>query len=123
MFLRQHRDEELAKFQNHLNECHHSIQFTFELAQSQVPFLETTLNINDEGDIWTDIYYKSTGSQIYLHFSSAHPYHIKKSLPYSQLLRLRHIWSKDADFLKHSGVILYHLYKQGYPLEILYNCL
>ena len=36
---------------------------------------------------------------IYLHYDSSHPRHCKESLPYSQLLRLRHICSDQADFL------------------------
>ncbi len=43
----------------------------------------------------------------------------KNATPYSQLLRLRKICQKDADFVENSQMILGHFHRRGYPLNIL----
>ena len=58
-------------------------------------------------------------SHSYLHFQSAHPLHMKKSLPYSQFLRVKRICSKESDFLRHSAILLAHFLCRGYPLELI----
>ena len=74
----------LVKWQEHLNSCHPMIKFTFET--SSVNFLDTTVHLDVDGMIWTDLYVKPTDSYIYLHYDLAHPHHCKDSLPYSQFL-------------------------------------
>ena len=46
--------------------------------------------------------YKETDTHNYLHFSSFHPDHCKRAIPYSQFLRLRRLCSDDDDFLVKS---------------------
>ena len=41
---------------------------------------------------------KETDSHQFLHFSSCHPYHTKKGIPYGQALRIRRICSEDNCF-------------------------
>jgi peptide-methionine (R)-S-oxide reductase len=47
----------------------------------------------------TDVYQKPTDTHTYMNWLSAHPSHLKRSIPYSQALRLRRIVS-DNDTLK-----------------------
>ena len=114
--------EELKDFVKNLNEAHPTIKFTLEFSEEKVNFLDTTVHL-DGGKIWTDLYTKPTDSHSYLHYNSAHPAHSKKSLPYSQLLRVRRICSREEDFLKHSGMILYHFKERGYPVDLLQEAL
>ena len=73
--------------------------------------------------LWTDLYCKPTDSHSYLHYSSAHPLHCKKGLPYSQLLSVECICSRDSDFELHAGMILYHFQLRGYPDTLLEHAL
>ncbi len=75
--------EKLDEFINHLNSCHPTIKFTAEISDCGVNFLDTTIHLEKDGSLWTNLYYSRdpTDSHDYLLFSSAHPYHCKKSLP------------------------------------------
>ncbi len=44
-----------------------------------------------------DQFYKPTDSHSYLLYSSSHPNHTKRSIPFSQFLRLRRLCSEDED--------------------------
>ena len=57
---------------------------------------------------------KPTNSHQYLHSSSCHPYHCKKSIPYSQALRLNQICSKDNFFDIHCNNLEKWLSERGY---------
>ena len=69
------------------------INFTHEISRSQVNFLDTTITKNENGDVETDVYQKQTDTHPYLHWTSAHPPHLKRSIPYSQAFRLHRIIS------------------------------
>ena len=119
----QHGQTELDKFVDHLNSCHPTIKFTQESSPELIHFLDTTVHMESDGSIWTDLYTKPTDSHNYLNYQSAHPIHLKRSLPYSQLLRLRRICTHTKDFLKHSGMILFHFDRRGYPRDLLQKAL
>ncbi|MGH0115911.1 UNVERIFIED_CONTAM: hypothetical protein FKN15_054267 [Acipenser sinensis] len=51
----------------------------------------------------TTLFYKETDSHSYLRYDSSHPKACRNSIPYSQLLRLRHICSDDSDFLNKTN--------------------
>ena len=50
----------------------------------------------------TDLYTKSTDCHQYLHCSSAHPDHRKKSIIYSHALKLSNICIYEKDFQRHA---------------------
>lgn len=83
----------LEEFINHLNNAAPSINFMHEISKRQVNFLDTTIIKNENGDVETDVYQKPTDTHPYLHWTSVHPPHLKRSIPYSQELRLRRICS------------------------------
>ena len=62
--------------------------------------------------------YKPTDSHTYLLYSSSHPSHVKNSIPYSQLLRLRRLCSEDSDFSLKSGEMCHFFDKRGYPASV-----
>ena len=62
----------------------------------------------------TDLYTKPTDTHNYLLYSSCHPQHIKKSLPYSQFLRVKRICTYEADFEKHCDMLKSHFHRRGY---------
>ena len=73
-----------------------SIKFTHEISANSVKFLDTTVLKDRQGNISTDFYQKPTDTYPYLHWTSAHPPHLKQSITYSQALRLRICSSTDT---------------------------
>ena len=92
--------EELRNFVESLNEFHPTIKLIAEWSQKSINFLDVTVSLID-GQIETDLYVKPTDSHQYLYSFSCHPCHCKKSIPYSQALRLNLICSKNNFFGIH----------------------
>ena len=91
--------DSLTTFTGDLNSIVPSIKFTHEISSDSLNFLDTTI-IKDASDrINTDVYHKPTDTHLYLHWTLAHPPHLKYSIPYSQALRLRRICS-STDILE-----------------------
>ena len=83
--LWQHGEEKLKEFLNILHRYHPSTKFEI---------------IKEGNRLLTDIFVKSTDTLEYLHATSCHVYHLKKSIPYSQALRFSRICSKNQFFDK-----------------------
>ena len=62
----------------------------------------------------SDFFCKPTDKHQCLLHSSSHPFHTKKSIPYSLALRLRRICSTDACFDNRSTELKNYLTKRGY---------
>ena len=92
--------DSLTAFIEYVNGVVPLIKFTHEISCSSVNFLETKVIKNSMGDINTDVYQKPTDTHPYLHWTSAHPPHLKHGIPYSQASRLRRICSSN-DILFH----------------------
>ena len=84
---------------------------------AKINFLDVTVPLID-GQIETDVYVKPTDSHQYLHSSSCHPYHCKKSIPYSQALRLNRICSKNIFFDIHCNNLEKWLSERGYSEKL-----
>ena len=63
--------------------------------------------------------YKSTDCHQYLHCSSSHPDHIKKSIIYSETLRLSHICTYEEDFDKHALNMKSRFLERGYSKQMI----
>jgi peptide-methionine (R)-S-oxide reductase len=114
-----HDKDSLDSFLNYLNECHHRIKFTSEISDSFVNFLDTSVHIDNNRKLYTDLYCKPTDAHNYLLYSSAHPKHLLRSLPYSQLLRIRRICSHISDFDKNAITIGQHFIRRHYPEDLI----
>ena len=101
-----------------LNNLHPTIKFTSEQSSSSVAFLDTTVSIKD-GKISTDLHVKTNDTHQYLLSSSCHPYHTKRSIPYSLGLRLSRICSDDTAFNKRCNELAEHLKKRGYKEKLI----
>ena len=73
-----------------------------KISDNELSFRDITLSVTDD-HISTSVYYKETNTHNYLYHQSSHPSHCKTGLPRSQLLRLRHLCSKESDFLEKGG--------------------
>ena len=110
-FIWEHGEEKLRNFVNNLN------KFTAEWSQKSINFLDVTVSLID-GQIETDLYIKPTDSHQYLHTYSYHPCHCKKSIPYSQALRLHRISSKNNFFDIHCNNLEKWLSERGYSKKL-----
>ena len=78
-------------------------------------FLDVTLTrVGDR--LKTDLFTKKTDTHQFLEFTSCHPFHTKRSIPYSQTLRLRRICSDDVDFRKRVTELKGYLRARGYDM-------
>ena len=93
--LWQHGENELKKFLEILNSYHPIIKFTANYSREKISFLDI-----DGNQLVTDLHIKPTVTCQYLHVSSCHIFHSKKSIPYSQALKLNRICSENSFFNK-----------------------
>ena len=82
-------ENELRKFMNEINQKHQSIKFDFKFLKENIEFLDTLVYIDSNNRHQTTLYKKTTDYQNYLRAKSAHPFSLKKSIPYSQALRIK----------------------------------
>ena len=68
-----------------------------------------------EGRIITDLYCKPTDGHQYLHYDSCHADHIKRSIIFSQTLRLKSICSEKNGLNVHVEDLKTCFRKRGYP--------
>ena len=92
-----HGMNSLTKFIGHLNIVHLTIKFTSDISETRISFLDLTIYI-DQSKLHTRLYTKPTDRHMYLNYFSEHPMNLKKSIPYSQFLRLKKIHSQDPAF-------------------------
>ena len=119
----QHGPDELTKFVSHLNAKHKTIKFTEERSTTSINFLDITVNLSKNGEIITSLYCKPTDSHNYLLYSSEHPRHLLRGIPYSQFLCVRRICSNILDFRQNSLMLATHFIRRGYPHKIVSEAL
>ncbi len=106
------------EFINYVNNFHPALQFTWEISETSVSFLDILISINGNRLV-TSVFYKPTDSHSYPLYSSSHPNHTKRSIPFSQFLRLRHLCSEDEDFHTKSLEMRDFFVQHGYPTSLL----
>ena len=109
---------ELEQLINYVNNFHPALQFTWEISETSVSFLDILVSINGNRLV-TSVFYKPTDSHSYLLYSSSHPNHTKRSIPFSQFLRLRRLCSEDEDFHTKSLEMRDFFVQRGYPTSLL----
>ena len=60
---------------------------------------------DENSNIQKTLYCKRTDQQAFLHAKSEHPRYLKSSIPYSQALRLKAIFSTTTEFDKNCAII------------------
>ena len=76
------------------------------------------LYLNENGDIWTDIYYKDTNNHDYLDFYSHHPTHIKNNIPFVLAKRIIVFTTKDDLVKNHLSDLTNWLVSCNYPITL-----
>lgn len=95
------------------------IELTFVIGGRELVALDVTIFFTTDGRIGTRLFRKPTDGHQYVHWRSAHPYHLKASIPYAQLIRLRRNCSEDENYEEEAQILLQRFAKRGYPAEIL----
>ena len=89
-----HGMDSLLEFIEYLNTVHPTIKFTSTISPTEVPFLDLIIYIRGD-KLYTRFHTKSTDRHMYLNVYSEHPMSLKRSIPYSQFLRLKRIHSQS----------------------------
>ena len=111
--LWQHGEKELKNFFKFLNSYHPTIKFTADYSREEIHFPDVSVR-KTNNQLVTDLYIKLTDTHQYLHASSCHVYHSKKSIPYSQALRLNRICSGNSSYDKRCNELEVWLRERGY---------
>ena len=117
-FIWTHGEEKLQFFLADLNKYYPNINFTHESNKECINFLDLKVSLLNN-KLSTDLYIKPTDRHQYLHYSSSHPDHTKKSIVYSQTLRLNRVCSVEADFVRRQKEMKSWFLKRGYPENII----
>ena len=113
-----HGMDSLLEFIQHLNTVHPTIKFICTISPIEISFLDLIIYIRDD-KLHTRLHIKSTDRHMYLNFYSEHPMNMKRSIPFSQFLRLKRIYS-ESHYLIQAQIQLYWYFRwREYPHDIL----
>ena len=116
-FIWKYGAEKLEEFLKNFNNYHPNIKFTNEFNKENIPLLDLKVSLSG-GQLTTDLYIKSTDKLQYLHCTSAHPDHTKRSIAFSQALRVSRICSDKTDFERHLHDMESCFQARGYPKHL-----
>ena len=109
--------DKLFEFTEYINSLYPTIKFELVYSESELHVLDLTLRL-EGGFITTDVYSKPTDSHLYLPYSSAHPQHCKKAIPFGVALRLKRNCSNGEVLDERCEEYKQYLTRQNYPREI-----
>ena len=112
--------KKLEKFMSSFNCFTPNLKFTYESSKKYISFLDLKLSLS-KNKLSADLHIKPADSHQYLHYSSGHPEHTKRSIVYSQLLIVSRICSRENDFNRHKSNMKIWFQKRGYPVNITEN--
>jgi len=101
-----------------LNSLHNEIQFTMEYSDTEIPFLDILIKRGKNGII-LDLYRKPTDTQRCLNFSSCHPSHCKRNIPFCMARRICTIVENSDRKAQHLENLKENLKKYDYPDRII----
>ena len=115
-----HGMDSLLEFINHLNTVHSTIKFTSDISPTEISFLGLTVYIKG-CKLYTRLHTKTTDRHMYLNYFSEHFMSLKRSIPYSQFLRLKRIHSEPQYLLEAQiPMYLFFIWRE-YPHEVVFR--
>ncbi|XP_041428582.1 uncharacterized protein LOC121396973 [Xenopus laevis] len=103
----------LNEMVNEANGSHETIQFTVEMSDKELHFLDVQLTIRN-GAISTNLYRKGTDRNNLLHAQSFHNPSTVKAIPKGQFLRAKRIASTDDDYRRAGQSLSERFVQRGY---------
>lgn len=100
-----------------------NIRLTFVIGGRHLEALDLNIHIEDPGTIRLTLFRKPTDGHQFVHYGSDHPEHIKRSLPYSQLLRLKRNNTTQTDYERDAATLIDRFRQRGYPRNLLLEAL
>ena len=97
-----------------LNKFDPRIKFTYDPNKQSIAFIDKKVSLRN-GKFFTDLCVKPTDHHQYLHHFSAHPYHTKTSVFFSQSLRITWLCSSEKDFEDHKEEMKSWIRNREYP--------
>ena len=110
---------ELMTFIKKLHEKHKTIKFDFQISTRNIAFLDAMLYKDKNNKTQTTLYHKPKDQHVFLHAKSEHPISLNSSIPYSQALRLKTIYSTTTEFDKNCAIIKQKFLDWQYKEEVL----
>ena len=117
-FIWTHGQDKLELFLVDFNKFHPSLKCTHESTRENVTFLDVDAEFLN-GQIITDLHIKATDRHQYLHYQSSNPHHTKRSIVYSQALRVSRICSIEEGFERHRNQMKLWFLNRGYPKRLI----
>ena len=87
------------------------------MVQEEINFFDVNVRLNNR-QLETDQHIKPNDTHQFLDSTSCHPYHCKKSIPYSQALRYNRICSDNKKFDQRCNNLEKWLVERGYSERI-----
>ena len=95
-------------------------RFTYESSEKGISFLDHIITVSEQ-ELKIRLHIRSTDRHQYLHFASSHPEHTKRSVAFSQTLRISRLCSEENDFKNCRSQMKSWFLKRGYPEKLIEN--
>ena len=102
-------EEELLKFINKINQKYKTIKFDFKYSKAKIEFLDVLVYKDINNKLRITLYIKPTDHQSHLHADLEPHRSLKESMSYSQVLRVKRIYSTNSEFEAHFNTIKINL--------------
>ena len=112
--------DRLNDFHREFDNAHTTIKFDCLSSKVSINFLDTTVSF-DGNRLKCTLFRKPTDRNTLLRYDSFHPSHIKRSIVYSQALRIIRICSKPVDAIRELDDLCGRLLNRGYSIDIINN--
>ena len=109
--------DQLIKFKQQINEVHLSIKFDFNFSNKEIDFLDAVIYKTQSGKLETKLYRKESDRQAYLYRKLEHPQPLKRSMPFSQAIRLCRICPTNKEFQDSCDKLRNKLTERGYKQQ------
>ena len=111
--------QELLIFLENLSSKHKTIKFEHNISHSRISFLDTLIHIDKNNTRQATLYRKPTDQQSYLHGHSDDPKSLRRSISYSQALRIKTICSPLTEYKKRCAILKQNFIERGYEENVL----